>query len=83
MVILQNIKVYYKRGCHEGDERVSKASQENNIPTKIIQENAGIFSNFIYRALIKWLIFEFFQHDLNQQMSFLSSSKGQKFKEKL
>ena len=32
------------------DLDVSKASQENNIPTKIIQENAGIFSNFIYRA---------------------------------
>ena len=39
------------------DLDVSKASQENNIPTKIIQENAGIFSNFIYRALIKYRAF--------------------------
>ena len=29
---------------------VSKSSQENNIPTKIIKENADIFLNFIYQS---------------------------------
>ena len=28
----------------------SKASQENDIPTKLIKENANIFSNFIYHS---------------------------------
>ena len=30
------------------DLHVSTASQENDIPTKIIKEIADIFSNFIY-----------------------------------
>ena len=32
------------------DLDVSKASQENDTPTKIIKENAEIFSHFIYQS---------------------------------
>ena len=28
---------------------VLKASQENEIPTKIVKENSDVFSNFIYQ----------------------------------
>ena len=43
---------YYKRVCHEGVKRfdVSKVSQENDIPAKIIKENADIFFNFKYQS---------------------------------
>ena len=31
-------------------KKASKASQEDDIPTKIIKENSDIFSNFIYQS---------------------------------
>ena len=45
---------------------VSKASQENDICTKIIKEKL-IFSQILYtRASIIWLIFSFFQTSLKE-----------------
>ena len=42
----------YKKGCQKGeitDLDVFKASQENDMPTKIVKENGHTFSNFIYQ----------------------------------
>ena len=43
---MKDIKVLY----------VSKVSQENDITTNIVKENANIFSNFIYQSFNNMII---------------------------
>ena len=47
------------------DLGVSKTSQKNDIPTKIIKENADIFSKFTYQIFNNMSDGCIFQHQLN------------------
>ena len=57
------------------DLNVSKASQENDIPTKAIKENADIFANFIYQSFNSMIYVCIFPASLKYHTRLLKGAK--------
>ena len=66
------------------DLDVSKASQENDIPTKIINENADIFPNFKYESFNNMIDVCIFPTSLKlANVASASSKKAQQIQRKI
>ena len=66
------------------DLDVSKASQENDIPTKIINESADIFPNFKYESFNNMIDVCIFPTSVKlANVASVSSKKGQQIQRKI